>query len=505
MDDSDIEIIYVMTTINSNQREPPVAIQPNHIENLEDPLQSIIPIARKVIHLDNDEEDEQLSPEAAPVDDDELELLPITNIATSSTPDIPPIEPVDLDFEVEDLENIKQNDAEFDNMAIPEHDGGTGNDVESQALKYETMNNVYEDCPKPIVLEWENATKKSTKLKPHLHYGSKFCRENDHHEPIKCGHPWRNVEITTIKTYHQWQGIVGYDRSSFWGLGRFRRVIIDQAYRHRVCGILVGNTRRLDRTLVNTPAASYSPVQAAALIRLEPHFKWMLTATPLVYGIEDIHWVLTFLPQGSWLEENLPPNTCDQAAMEPQADEWQPNEMNSVLSTEPDAKFTKMANPSQRGPRTITFDNLQPIINIPRMVMKCQLVTYTEASVLGPATMFPETSRAQMWWESNKSDNERPNMTKVAEMMKKFATAFPGQTDRIPSANQVRNNNYARFEAAMRIGSQEHAFGQEQSEQWREGDTVGVLAYSQWFIEQYCRVLGYNCFAIHSAMGADAR
>ena len=102
----------------------------------------------------------------------------------------------------------------------------------------------------------------------------------------------------------------------------------------------------------------------------------------------------------------------------------------------------------------IIFDNMQPIINIPRMVMECQLVTYTEASggrdfywklvdrnynqlknsiisgtaydgqllvvndgnklikrfqhcwrfirivalapVLGPATIFPETSGAQM-------------------------------------------------------------------------------------------------------------
>ena len=28
----------------------------------------------------------------------------------------------------------------------------------------------------------------------------------------------------------------------------------------------------------------------------------------------------------------------------------------------------------------ISFNNLQPIINIPRMVMECQLVTYTEPS-----------------------------------------------------------------------------------------------------------------------------
>ena len=109
----------------------------------------------------------------------------------------------------------------------------------------------------------------------------------------------------------------------------------------------VGKTRRLDGTLVNTPAASYGPFQAAALFCLEPQFKWILTATPLVNGIEDLCRVLTFLQQDSWWEDNLPPDTLDQAAMEPQADDWQPNEMNPILGTEPDAKFTKIANPYQ--------------------------------------------------------------------------------------------------------------------------------------------------------------
>ncbi|KAF8543076.1 hypothetical protein BDD12DRAFT_802362 [Trichophaea hybrida] len=118
---------------------------PDPDEDLEDPLQSIILIAREVINLDDDEEDEELAPEAAPVDDDAPELLPITNIATPSTPDTPPIEPVDLDFEVQDMENIKPNDADFNNMAITEHKGGTGNDIDSQPLNDEMMNNIYED------------------------------------------------------------------------------------------------------------------------------------------------------------------------------------------------------------------------------------------------------------------------------------------------------------------------------------------------------------------------
>ncbi|KAF8535099.1 hypothetical protein BDD12DRAFT_808836 [Trichophaea hybrida] len=152
MVDSDIDIIYVKTTINPNSREIPVAIKPNPDQDLEDPLQSVIPIAREVINLNDDEEDEAPASEAARVDDVQPELLPITNTATSSTPDNLPIEPADLDFEVEDTEHIIQNDLDFENMAVTEHAGGTGNDVESQALKNETMNNVYEDwrvavCP----------------------------------------------------------------------------------------------------------------------------------------------------------------------------------------------------------------------------------------------------------------------------------------------------------------------------------------------------------------------
>ena len=143
MDDSDIDSIHVKTTINSSLRDTSVAIQPDPDEDFGDLFQSIITIARKVFNLDDDEEDEELAPEAAPVDDDKLELLTIAFIATPSTPDILPVEPVDLDFKVEDRENINQNDADFDNMVVTEYEGGTGNDVESQALKDETMNNVY--------------------------------------------------------------------------------------------------------------------------------------------------------------------------------------------------------------------------------------------------------------------------------------------------------------------------------------------------------------------------
>ena len=61
--------------------------------------------------------------------------------------------------------------------------------------------------------------------------------------------------------------------------------------------------------------------------------------------IVDLHWILNFLQQNSCLEENLPSDILDQAAMELQVDGWQLNESNSIFSTEPDTKFIQMANP----------------------------------------------------------------------------------------------------------------------------------------------------------------
>jgi hypothetical protein len=51
--------------------------------------------------VDGNIEDEELVSEPPPVDDDEPEFLSIITIATSSTPDIAHVEPMDRDFEME--------------------------------------------------------------------------------------------------------------------------------------------------------------------------------------------------------------------------------------------------------------------------------------------------------------------------------------------------------------------------------------------------------------------
>ena len=44
-------------------------------------------------------------------------------------------------------------------------------------------------------------------------------------------------------------------------------------------------------------------------------------------------------------------------------------------------------------------------------------------------------------------------MTKVAEIIKMFTAAFPGQTNWIPSTNQVKNMNQVYFEGAIWYGA----------------------------------------------------
>ncbi|KAF8537267.1 hypothetical protein BDD12DRAFT_888148 [Trichophaea hybrida] len=107
-------------------------------------------------------------------------------------------------------------------------------------------------------------------------------------------------------------------------------------------------------------------------------------------------------------------------------------------------------------------------------------------------------------------------MTKVAEIIKMIATAFPGQIVWISSANQVKNMNHTCFEAAMRYGAPKLAW----LKNWLRKNTPSgknnqnnaekVILWVYWpitqlFVEQDRHVSGYNCFAIHGAMGAYAR
>ncbi|KAF8533303.1 hypothetical protein BDD12DRAFT_810285 [Trichophaea hybrida] len=99
----------------------------------------------EVIKLYDNYENEELVLEAAPVDNYEPELMLMTNIATPVTADSTPVESVDMDFETERMENMNQNDTDFNKMARTKYEAGTGNEIESQALKDKTKNNIVKD------------------------------------------------------------------------------------------------------------------------------------------------------------------------------------------------------------------------------------------------------------------------------------------------------------------------------------------------------------------------
>jgi hypothetical protein len=68
----------------------------------------------------------------------------------------------------------------------------------------------------------------------------------------------------------------------------------------------------------------------------------MLTATPLVNGIEDLRWILCFLENSSWLALPLPPDTFGYTH---NFDDHWVTDRSNVSGTERSAVFTPVANP----------------------------------------------------------------------------------------------------------------------------------------------------------------
>jgi hypothetical protein len=73
----------------------------------------------------------------------------------------------------------------------------------------------------------------------------------------------------------------------------------------------------------------------------------MLTATPLVNGIEDLCWILRLLESSSWLTLKLLPQTFDYTLNID--DDWIADGSN-MPGTERGAVFTPVADPYKKGP-----------------------------------------------------------------------------------------------------------------------------------------------------------
>ena len=164
-----------------------------------------------------------------------------------------------------------------------------------------------------MVLEWHAAIKRYTELTPFLHYGTSHYNRFHDRDIKKKGHPWRYVIITTVETFNA-RYVSRFDRT-FWGPNIFERVIIDEAHRLRTSGQGVGKHFNPQTGKIQKIGARDAPENIANLIlSLEPEYKWMLTATPLVNGLSDLRWVIRFLESEDWLELSLPPNAFGDAS-----------------------------------------------------------------------------------------------------------------------------------------------------------------------------------------------
>jgi hypothetical protein len=197
-----------------------------------------------------------------------------------------------------------------------------------------------------MVAEWEAAVTKFTELTPHLHYGTSSWRRASHRATLH-GKPWRIVVISTIETFYQRFNHEEANGSKFWGPGIFYPVMLDEGHRLRTSGTPIGKFRKVNGTLVKMDSRDYNMHMASCILSLEPQYKWMLTATPLVNGIEDLRWILRFLESSSWLTPQLPPGTFDYTLNID--DDWIADGSN-VPGTEHGAGFTPVADPYKNGP-----------------------------------------------------------------------------------------------------------------------------------------------------------
>jgi len=139
-----------------------------------------------------------------------------------------------------------------------------------------------------MVAEWEAAVTKLTELTPHLHYGTSSWRRASHRATLH-GKPWRIVVISSIETFYQPLNHEEADGSKFWVPGIYHQVSLYEGHRLRMSGTPIGKFMKANGTLVNMDSRHYNMHMAACLLSLEPQYKSMLTATPLVNGIKDLH------------------------------------------------------------------------------------------------------------------------------------------------------------------------------------------------------------------------
>jgi hypothetical protein len=134
--------------------------------------------------------------------------------------------------------------------------------------------------------------------------------------------------------------------------------------------------------LIKMDSRDYNIHMASCILSLEPQYKWMLTVTPLVNGIEDLRWILRFRESSSWLTLQLRPDTFDYTLNI--HDDWIADGSN-VPGTERGAGFTPVADPYKKGPE---FGSL---VHCTTMALDAYMLPIIgEVGILGKTTLMSD-------------------------------------------------------------------------------------------------------------------
>jgi len=103
----------------------------------------------------------------------------------------------------------------------------------------------------------------------------------------------------------------GSRQFKIWGPGIIYQVIMDEVHRLRSSRTPIGKCRNANATMLKMDFRNHIMHIVFHILSLEPQYKWMLMATPLVNRIEDLHWIMRFLESSCWLTLQLSPDTLD--------------------------------------------------------------------------------------------------------------------------------------------------------------------------------------------------
>jgi len=123
-------------------------------------------------------------------------------------------------------------------------------------------------------------------------------------------------------------------------------------------GTPIGNFRKANGTLFKMDSHNDSMHMASCIFSLELQYKWMLNATPLANGIENLNWIVHFHESSSWLTVWLLQETFNYIL---EIDNNCTADGINVLGSDCGAGFTQVADPYKKGPEFRSLVHCTPM------------------------------------------------------------------------------------------------------------------------------------------------